>query len=146
MRFATLPSLCLEFLPSLRYRCCARLCCCSCRHHSLHVQSRLSRCPRKVFCRIHQRRRQFIFGDVMLSPLSFSIFVMSTFFFADCLFILFFSDAFFLSICSDLSGLNESQDFSIFVREVFTHFCCCRCRHVCFFVVVLELARVAAGM
>ena len=52
----------LEFLPSLRYRCCfARLCCYSCRHHSLHVQSRLSRCPRKVFCRIYQRHRQFLF-------------------------------------------------------------------------------------
>ena len=42
--------------------------------------------------------------------------------------------------------LDESQDFSIFVQEFFTLFCCCRCGHVCFFVVVLELARVAAGM
>ena len=44
------------------------------------------------------------------------------------------------------SLLDESQDFSIFVREILAHFCCCRCHHARFFVVVLELARVAAGM
>ena len=75
-----------------------------------------------------------------------------------CLFILFFSsDAFFYAFAQILQSLflffgsaspllDESQDFSIFVQELFTLFCCCRCGHVCFFVVVLELARVAAGM
>ena len=65
----------------------------------------------------------------------------------------FFSDAFFkrllrsFSRCfSSLGVLDESQDFSIFVQELFTLFCCCRCGPLCFFVVVLELARVTAGM
>ena len=42
--------------------------------------------------------------------------------------------------------LDESQDFSIFGREIFAHFCCCRCHHARFIIVVLDLARVAAGM
>ena len=28
--------------------------------------------------------------------------------------------------------LDESQDFSIFVREIFADFCCCRCHHALF--------------
>ena len=111
----------------------------------------------------------------MHSPLSFLIFVMSTFFFADmipgifrtllrilwmscCLFfLLFFSDAYFYALAQIFQSLflffgcaspllDESLDFSIFGRQIFAHFCCCRCRHARFISVVLDLARVAAGM
>ena len=85
----------------------------------------------------------FFFGQ--LSPLkSFRILWMSC-----CLHFYAFTQIFqslFLFIGCASPLLDESQDFSIFVREFFTHFGCCRCRHVRFFVVVLELARVAAGL
>ena len=42
--------------------------------------------------------------------------------------------------------LDESQDFSIFGRQIFAHFCCCRRHHARFIIFVLDLARVAAGM
>ena len=42
--------------------------------------------------------------------------------------------------------LDESQDFSIFDRQVFGHFCCCRCRRARFIIVIFIFARVAAGM
>ena len=76
-----------------------------------------------------------------------------------CLFILFFSlMQFFMRLLRSFSrcfsslgvllftSMSLSQDFSTFVQEFFTLFCCCRCGHVCFFVVVLELTRVAGGM
>ena len=101
----------------------------------------------------------------MISPFSFFIFVMSSLFFAvlipgifriplnssrilsmyRCLFILFLSCIFyaFAQVLQSLflffghasPLLDESQDFSIFIKELFILFCCCRRGHLCFFVV-----------
>ena len=78
--------------------------------------------------------------DVLLSCHSF--FFSDTFFPALAHF---FQSLFLFSGCTS-PLLDESQDFSIFERQIFAHFCCCRCHHARFIVVVLDLARVAAGM
>ena len=74
-----------------------------------------------------------------------------------CLFILFLSLIHFYALAHFFQSLflffgctspllDESQDFSIFDRQIFAHFCCCRCHHARFIIVVLDFARVAAGM
>ena len=74
-----------------------------------------------------------------------------------CLFILFFfSDAFFMRLlrsfsrCFSSLGVLLLSSMTLRISASLSRnsslFCCCRCGPLCFFVVVLELARVAAGM
>ena len=49
---------------------------------------------------------------------------------------------FFLGCVSSL--LDESQDFSIFDRQIFDYCCCCRCRRPRFIIVVSDFAHVPA--
>ena len=74
-----------------------------------------------------------------------------------CLFILFFSDTFFMHLLTSFSRcfsslgvlLLSSMSLRIsasLIDKSSTHFCCCRCHHARFIIVVLDFARVAAGM
>ena len=71
------------FLSSLQCCCIAHQCSFCFRLHLILVQIHLDHCLRKVFCGILQRHLQFLFRDVMHSPFSFFMLVMSTLSFAD---------------------------------------------------------------